>query len=672
MPKGKKAHPYTMWIERRTVDKLGLKLYDKVSAVVAELISNSYDADAEDVYISLPLGKALATKRDGKVEQAEYEIEVRDDGHGMTPKEANDFYLRVGRDRREDPKQGNESRGKKRKVMGRKGIGKLAPFGICGTIELRSAGGPKTAQGYKVTHFEMDYEAMRKESSEKDPHYHPKPLKDDGKFEKKPGTRIVLRNFFPRKVPDRETLHRQLSYRFIPLPDFRVHVRDIKTDAPEPEFVVGKTDIPLMDGTRIDVSDRPVKMDGKNLVLKGWVGLAKEAYKNVEFAGVRIYARNKIVAVTRDFGVASGFEGEFVARSYLVGELSAEWLDEEEDLVQTHRQDILWSSELGQALSAWGQDILKEVAKRGREPRRSKVRDEFIKKSQLERRAKERFEDPDLQRAAVELGERLSGFASEEELEDTEYVDTFSELILTIAPHKFLVDMLRQISQLSSKGKVDIKELVKLFHASRIAELASYGQITYEKLKALDALQAAVRADGTTESALQEILEDAPWLVDSTWEVVTTNQSFKTFRNAFEAWYKKKYSVEIVTTTNTKDKKRPDLVFLHAANGLKVVEIKPPKHVFTDEDWKRLNGYDDALSEFFKAHPAFKDEFATGYEITLVADSVDIKDSSYRKAMKEMTDDKRLKKKSWEELLRDTKKHHESYLNARDSFESKS
>lgn len=670
MAKPTKGHyPYTMWIERRTVDKLGLKLYDKVSAVVAELVANAYDADAEAVHITLPLGKALATKRDGKVEQSGYVIEVRDDGHGMTPKQANDLYLRVGKDRREDPEQGDKSRSKGRPVMGRKGIGKLAPFGICGTIAIRSAGGKKTARGYQVTHFEMDYAAMVKEASEKDPHYHPRPLQDDGKWEQKAGTTIRLTNFFPRRVPDRETLHRQLSYRFLPLPDFQVHIHDNKAEFPEPAFIIGKTDIPIMEGTRIDVGGRAVETeDGRKLYLNGWVGLAKESYKNVEFAGVRIYARGKIAAITRDFGIPSGFPGEFVARSYLVGELSAEWLDQEEDLIQTHRQDILWSSELGQALSKWGQELLKEVAKRGREPRRTKVREDFFKKSDLQRKAKDRFRDGDLERAAVELGEKLSGFASEEELDDPDYVETFCELILTIAPHKLLVDVFRQIGELSVKGKVDIMELVKLFHTSRIAEFASYGQIAFEKLKSIDVLESTIREPNTDEAALQKILEDAPWLIDSRWEMITANQTFKNFRTAFEAWYEKKYGSKVLTTANSKDGKRPDFIFIHVGSQLKIVEIKPPKHTFADDDWKRLNQYDDAVEEFFKAHPAFEKDFAGGFHIILIADEAKLTDSSYKKAMEALKSSGRLEKRRWEELLSDTKKHHQSFLNVRDSL----
>ena len=108
-----KSHRYTMRISRKTVDKLGVKLYDKVAAVVAETIANCYDADAENVIVKIPLSVWLATVREGKLHDRGFEIVIEDDGHGMTPKEANDYYLVVGKDRRTDPRQGSLSRDKR-------------------------------------------------------------------------------------------------------------------------------------------------------------------------------------------------------------------------------------------------------------------------------------------------------------------------------------------------------------------------------------------------------------------------------------------------------------------------------------------------------------------------------------------------------------------------------
>src|ERR1700730_15636522 len=94
------APKYLMKISRLTVDKLGVKLYDRVSAVIAELVANSYDADAKKVTITAPMGEYLATRVNDEIKNRGYEIVVSDDGSGMTPEEVNRFYLRVGSERR--------------------------------------------------------------------------------------------------------------------------------------------------------------------------------------------------------------------------------------------------------------------------------------------------------------------------------------------------------------------------------------------------------------------------------------------------------------------------------------------------------------------------------------------------------------------------------------------
>ena len=85
-----------MKISRLTVDKLGVKLYDKVSAVIADLVSKSFDTDATGVTIEAPMGMYLASKAGGVVTDRGKVIRVVDNGIGMTPNRVNDFYLRVG------------------------------------------------------------------------------------------------------------------------------------------------------------------------------------------------------------------------------------------------------------------------------------------------------------------------------------------------------------------------------------------------------------------------------------------------------------------------------------------------------------------------------------------------------------------------------------------------
>src|SRR2546429_10016247 len=100
---------YKMTISRLTVDKLGVKLYDRVSAVIAEIVANSYDADATEVVITAPMGEWLARKNKGGLIGQGFSIEVSDNGSGMlvdsSVKEVKEFYLRVGAERRDDPRR---------------------------------------------------------------------------------------------------------------------------------------------------------------------------------------------------------------------------------------------------------------------------------------------------------------------------------------------------------------------------------------------------------------------------------------------------------------------------------------------------------------------------------------------------------------------------------------
>jgi len=107
--------------DKNTIDHLGIKLYSSFPPVIAELISNSYDADAENVEIKINYEEKIVT--------------VMDNGTGMTHAELNRNFLVIGRNRRKEEGTGI-SKLKGRKVTGKKGLGKLAVFGIAKTIEV--------------------------------------------------------------------------------------------------------------------------------------------------------------------------------------------------------------------------------------------------------------------------------------------------------------------------------------------------------------------------------------------------------------------------------------------------------------------------------------------------------------------------------------------------------
>ncbi len=392
------SRKYKMTISRLTVDKLGVKLYDKVSAVIAELVANSYDGDATEVEVKAPMGEFLATKQKGKLIDKNYIIEVSDNGIGMTPKEVNDFYLIVGAERRTDARRGDLSKIYQRKVMGRKGVGKLAPFGVCQKIEVLTSGGKpvngkdekgKNIKGYLTAHLILD---KSKILSETDKPYYPTMGRFDGIVRKRAGTNIKLTFFDHRKVPMMDDFERQLAQRFgVVSPNWKIKLIDALKTPTDPNHArqVGEFAVATMDETEvlfkevIEPDGKPknpreygafdnngneyaeitagFEHEGKFYPITGWVAYSKSPYKDDLMAGVRIYCRGKIAAQTHIFNMKAGFTGEYDIRSYLVGELNTDWLDEAEDLIRTDRQDILWSHDLGQAFESWGQRLVKKI-----------------------------------------------------------------------------------------------------------------------------------------------------------------------------------------------------------------------------------------------------------------------------------------------------------------------
>src|SRR5262245_37966072 len=100
----------TMQFTGGVVKHLGLSMYRGAVPVIAELIANTWDADATRVRINIPFGRHL--------EEGD-EIRVKDNGRGMTWEECQEHYLVVGRDRRSVKDRSDGGRA----VMGRKGIG---------------------------------------------------------------------------------------------------------------------------------------------------------------------------------------------------------------------------------------------------------------------------------------------------------------------------------------------------------------------------------------------------------------------------------------------------------------------------------------------------------------------------------------------------------------------
>ena len=646
---------YTMRISRLTIDKLGIQMYDRVSAVLAELIANAYDADAEHVKLKLPFGTYLALRREGQVEDQGHEIVIEDDGGGMTAQEVNEYYLNVGYNRRVGRSERTPRHS--RRVMGRKGIGKLAPFGICHEVEVISAGGDQTDLGYAVSNLILDLDEILDEKTDEFGNilpYHPNPGPQDGSYADSTGTRLVLRRFDRRRVPTGEELDRQLAARFgISQHNWSVRLEDSNKENKPIELGTLKVDI--MPGTCIDVGNRPVKVEDQFRPVSGWVAYAKDPYKDEVMAGVRLYARGKIVAQTRDFDIKTGFTGEFKMRSYLTGAIHAEWLDEDEDFIRTDRQDIIWNSDLGTPLREWGRELLKELARKAEASAGQRVWDIFLEKSQLQERLELALpNDKDIRDSVMRAARSLVTRTDRDSIQNPKFVERVVNLAFTVGPHRTLLDTLDKIASMVAEP---VGAILDLFEKARVVEMYSLGQVARQRVEAIEQLRRLISAQSTVEKQLQKLLESAPWILYPDWTPLSFNQSLARTRENFEIWYRAKYGRDIVTSTIGNPRKQPDFVMLNHEGRLEIIEIKRPQHALTDDEFNRAFGYLDALKTFISDTAEVRELFRLA-RLTIVCDDLSL--SPVPGSLIQNNAD--ITHKTWIDLLQATTRSHEDFI----------
>ena len=584
--------------------------------------------------------------------------------------------------------------------MGRKGIGKLAPFGICRFIEVIASGGDEverpgssgeTEKGYLTAHIILDKDEI---ISDTDDAYPPEIGELDGSLQPKQGTTVILRDFDYRLVSKTDVLSRQLAQRFgVSSTNWLVRLRDTtKTaDSAEYELTVGDIDIPLMSGTKIEFvgptdHDGLVRTDEKGFKVKkpdgttstdysagffhgdrffpvtGWVAYSKNPYKDDYLAGVRIYCRKKIATRTLVFNMSAGFHGEHSVRSYLVGVLHAEWLDEEEDMILTDRRDILWSHELAEEFEKWGQEIIKTIGRLARNPMRQRTWEKFIEVSHVIERVKRAFpgeSQQDIRQRGSDIAKLLGQTIRPGEVEDPDVYEPLVQLTLMLAPHMSLDEQLRAAAE---EGETSLDVINTILKTARLAELSSFGRIAEKRVKVIERLTTLKDDDDTKERDLQRLIERAPWLVNAQWTPITANRSLRNLQRELPKYFKKKHKIDITIGAFENPDKQPDFVLSSHDGVLQVIEIKRPHYKFGNDDFDRMFNYIHAMEAFFAddANKNLREEFH-GFHITLVSDEIKL-DPKNDALFKQYTDNSTITRINWLNFLQRTQREHEDFL----------
>lgn len=112
---------FTFNISLSVLNHLGRNLYRNFITVLGEAISNSWDADAENVWIY--------------INRENNHLIIKDNGDGMTSDDFQNKFLKIGYSKRKD---GADKTNLQRPFIGRKGIGKLALLSCAKRIHILS------------------------------------------------------------------------------------------------------------------------------------------------------------------------------------------------------------------------------------------------------------------------------------------------------------------------------------------------------------------------------------------------------------------------------------------------------------------------------------------------------------------------------------------------------
>ncbi|MFA5643238.1 MAG: ATP-binding protein [Candidatus Paceibacterota bacterium] len=303
-----------------TIEHLGVRMYSTLPPVIAELIANSQDADANRVSIHLK-------------DQANKEIIISDNGHGMSFTEINEKFLRIGRNRRNDERSQISPGG--RKVIGKKGLGKLSFFGIAHEIEVQ------TTQDYKRNSFLMKWDdILSDENRDKQKDYSPIILEHDVKCAEEKGTVIILRDIQRISDFNANLLADNLSKFFIIDQDFNIYIKHN-----DEEEILIENERKYSNLTKEVEWDVPGDINSeieyeRRAEVKGHlIATEKPIPPITNMKGITLFSRKKLVNIPEYFSDSTS--SHFF--TYLTGWLEVDFIDDlGEDVIGTNRQSLNW------------------------------------------------------------------------------------------------------------------------------------------------------------------------------------------------------------------------------------------------------------------------------------------------------------------------------------------
>ncbi len=512
--------------------------YRSSEQAIQELVDNSWDADADNIWITLP-----------EVITGD-EVLVEDDGSGMTEQEVRSEYLKIARDRRQT--KGDRTPRKNRPVKGRKGVGKFAGLMMASVMRLytRARGNATTLTIRKEdlrSGAELEALSLPIDVEKCDPAAH--------------GTAIQLSKLeqhWNHPSPDR--------LRAIPALEY----------GREEGFQI------YVNGAALSIDDVPgvPAVENRDLPIVGSVQLRlriTEDQQPARQAGVVLRVGGKIVGPPSFFGLDEADDVPLKLLRRVYGEVEADGLSEDVSGSGFH---VIENSKGYAEVQDFVQEVvrkhLNETCSREMNLAKARLQQEINKslekvpeyRREFARRAIERI----MQRFYDEPEERIRPIISVvlEALEHDEYWQV--------------------IDQIDRAKHEHVTAFAEALHTFGLLELSMIAQQAKRRLTVLEQIDELIRDSTTHELAVHRALGTNLWIFGSDFALMSSNQ---TLASVLERYTGTKFSGE-------RSAKRPDLLLLSRFDEkYLLVEFKRPNHRITRNDVAQAEQYrDDLIGQF--------------------------------------------------------------------------
>ena len=612
-----------MKFDPSTIEHLGIQMYSTLPPVIAELVSNAYDADASAVYVHLN-------------DKGEKSIQVIDNGHGMDFDDINTKFLKIGRNRRKDINtkqltiQKTESGN--RFAIGKKGLGKLSFFGIAKTVTV----GTVRSNVRNIFRLEWDKIVNSAET------YKPEILEKNKATNELNGTIITLTNIQRKTGFDPENIAYNLAKTFN---IFNENNFETKISHNGSDECVVNNELKFKNITaefewKFPLNNDILDYEYSQQIIGKIISGSDTVPANMK--GIALFSRGKLVNDHEFYdNTASSF-----GYAYITGFLDVSFIDNwQKDVISTNRKSLNWEDEDAHKL----RDYLNTIVRYIYNDRKNKKKEKQVQ--EIEKIAGIHIDEwyKQLPKHECGLARKMTdsilnseGITTKKQAELVKYVkDSFQ-----FEAFKEFANELDRVETIESDKLIHLMKEWELIENREMYKLAIGRIQTIEKFKKL------IDSNAYEVKEIHPFFEKFPWILDP---------RINMFRHELQyvQILKENYPDKSLEEKN----RRIDFLCTSVSNHKFIIELKRPKHKITKDDIDQAKDYRSFIEEMIP-----NDKYSPNKVVAYVVGGGISDDRLTKDEISAQQQIDRVYVKTFIQLLEDARNYHSEFLNKYDDM----